>query len=121
MTRKKLHKFDYKGTDRFVLLDDIYANITEQTGITLVTDAEDGGNPTSVTDLVREGSLVKISCSVTATAELTGAVKDRTVYSDIDSAETALGSIRLKQLPTVGTIPGGFISSARIRARRRLR
>lgn len=121
MARKRLHKFDFKGTDRFLLLDNVYTNIETQTGITLVTDPAEGGKPTSVTDLVREGSLVKISCSVTATNELTGPVKNRTVYADVDSAESALGSILGKQIPSFGTIPGGFISSARIRARRRLR
>ena len=119
MARKVLHKFDYKGVDRFVLLNDNYTNITDQTGIEKVTDPADGGSPTSVTQLVREGSLVKIRCSVTESAD--GPTKQRIVYADADSAESAVGSIRGKQLPAFGGTPQSTIQSARIGARRRLR
>lgn len=121
MARKRLHKFDYKGTDRFVMLEPIYANISEQTGISLVTDAAEGGKPASVTELVREGSLVKLTCSVVPNQDLTGVAKTRTIYADIDNAEVAVGSVRTKLLPAFGTRDEGYISSARVKARRRQR
>lgn len=119
MARQVLHKFDYKGTERYVLLNDSYTNIDEQTGIEKVTEEGEGGAPSSVTKLVREGSLVKIRCGVTESED--GPIKQRVIYSDIDSAEAALGSVLGKQLPAFGSTVAATIVSARVGARRRLR
>ena len=116
MTRKVLHEFTFGGTKRYVNLPDVYANIETATGITKVADSDDAGRPESLTDLVSSASLIRINIGVETAANQP--LKNRVIYADVDKAESALGAVRGKTVPTFGTAQGGTIRTSIVRRRR---